>query len=150
MIDSSPESVQVKTPLPPLPVVRAVLFVTDWLRRLRSKVLPAPLALVEMTSAAHMVSNGIFAVTRLGVADHLAGGPRRCEELAIAVGAEPVALYRLMRALASAGVFEQLSEQRFALNDVSRCLVRDAPGSLNAFMLLASQPWHHLLWGENT
>jgi hypothetical protein len=40
-------------------------------------------------------------VAQLGIADQLQDGPRHSQDLAAAVGVHPVALYRLLRALAS-------------------------------------------------
>jgi hypothetical protein len=46
----------------------------------------------------------IAVVAQLGIADQLQDGPRHSQDLAAAVGAHPVALSRLLRALASRGV----------------------------------------------
>jgi hypothetical protein len=47
-------------------------------------------------------------VADLGVAEALAEGPRPVEELASDVGADPDTLHRLLRALASDGIFEEV------------------------------------------
>ena len=46
-------------------------------------------------------------VARLGVADHMDGVPRPVEEIAAKAGAHAPSLYRVMRMLASFGVFRE-------------------------------------------
>ena len=57
------------------------------------------------------VTQLIYVAARLGLADHLAGKPQTAQELAAAVCAEPRALYRLLRALASLGVFSEFERR---------------------------------------
>ena len=54
-----------------------------------------------------LATRALGLVTRLGVADALAAGPRPAEELARELGADPDTLHRLLRALASDGVFSE-------------------------------------------
>jgi hypothetical protein len=70
----------------------------------------------------------------LGIADRLAEGPRSAAELAAASGTEPTALYRLLRALASVGVFTEVDPGRFALTGVGEHLRTDHPESLAAWV----------------
>jgi hypothetical protein len=71
-------------------------------------------------------------VTRaLGLAaDHgipwaLADGPRSVEELAAESGADPDVLHRVLRALASDGIFEEVEPRVFAHTEASASLVED-------------------------
>ena len=61
-------------------------------------------------------------------------------------GTNAPALYRLLRALASVGVFEQIGEQRFALNPRAALLRKDAPGSLRAWAIFSSRMYRN--WAE--
>ena len=70
-----------------------------------------------------------------GAGDDLASGPKHYAELATQSGTNAQGLYRLLRALSSVGVFEQIGEQRFALNPRGALLRKDAPGSLRAWQL---------------
>jgi SAM-dependent methyltransferase len=54
-----------------------------------------------------MATRALAIVSELGVADALAAGPRAAAEVAREVGADPETLYRLLRALASEGVFAE-------------------------------------------
>jgi hypothetical protein len=77
-------------------------------------------------------AQALIVAAQLGIADQLADGPRGAEELAAAIGAHSRALYRLLRALASDGVFAILNDGRFALTPLAEPLRTDVPGSLRA------------------
>src|SRR5271155_957359 len=77
-----------------------------------------------------VVSRAVQVAAELGLADALAAGPTDCEALARRVGAHPDTLRRLMRALASVGVFDQLPDGRLANTPRSEYLRGDAPASL--------------------
>ena len=53
------------------------------------------------------VAQALGAVARLGVADHLTGGPKSSAELAELGGADADALGRTLRALSTVGVFSR-------------------------------------------
>src|SRR5687768_6894546 len=74
----------------------------------------------------------IHVAAKLGLADLLADGPRRPGELAAAVGAEPQALYRLLRALAGLGIFAENDDGAFALTPQAALLRAGVPGSLHS------------------
>jgi hypothetical protein len=80
----------------------------------------------------YTVSQAIFVVAKLNVAEHLAAGPVPVEELARKAGADPDALYRVLRALASVGVFTETTARRFSNTPLSECLRPGVPGSLHA------------------
>ena len=63
-------------------------------------------------------------VAELAVADALASGPRSASELAPEVGADTETLHRLLRALASDGVFEETEPGVFANTPASELLRR--------------------------
>ena len=69
----------------------------------------------------------------LGVADVLASGPRRVDDLAKEVGADADVLHRLLRALASDGVFAEEDTGVFANTEASDLLRRGRPGSWKEF-----------------
>src|SRR5262245_58293140 len=97
-------------------------------------------ALSAMLSG-HLVTQAISVAARLGVADLLARGPRGVAALARACDVRPDPLYRMLRALADAGVFVELPRRRFAPTPLSALLRSDARGSMRALALLAGEPW---------
>ncbi|MGH6865911.1 MAG: methyltransferase [Methyloceanibacter sp.] len=80
-------------------------------------------------------------VARLGVADHMNGGPSPVEEIAAKVGAHAPSLYRVMRMLASMGVFTETPGRRFALTPVGELLRTGAPGSLRHVAIMFGDEW---------
>jgi len=70
-----------------------------------------------------LVARALGIAADLGVARALAGGPRPVAELAAATGADADALHRILRALASNGVFEEVEPGVFANTEVSALLV---------------------------
>jgi hypothetical protein len=81
-------------------------------------------------------SQMIYTAAKLGLADRLAAGPQTAADLARAVGAAPEPLYRLLRALASMGIFAEAAEGTFALTPLACLLQGEAQGSLRSTALL--------------
>ncbi|MDE1853744.1 MAG: methyltransferase [Thaumarchaeota archaeon] len=75
-------------------------------------------------------TQALYVVAKLGVADHLVGGPLGAIDLAKKLGVKPRPLFRVMRALASQGVFTQDRSDRFGLAPIGRLLLSDSPESL--------------------
>ena len=65
---------------------------------------PPPATLLQMMTG-YWVSQALYVAAKLGVADLLADGPRPVEALAAATQTNAPSLRRVLRALASVGVF---------------------------------------------
>src|SRR5208282_1420940 len=93
-------------------------------------------------------SRVLCAAARLGVADALGDEERSVGEIAVSCGAQPAALYRLLRALASFGVVAENARERFVLTPFGRPLRKDAPNSEWAAVAfwadLLADPWSYL------
>lgn len=76
----------------------------------------------------YQLSQALYVAAKLGVADRLSAGPLAAETIAEAVDARGPELRRVLRALVAAGVFTELDDGRFALNDAAAALRADAPG----------------------
>src|SRR5687768_17723564 len=109
--------------------------------------IPPPAAMMGLITG-YWVSQAVGVVAQLGVADHLAAGPRRSDELAQAVGADPQALYRVLRLLASIGVFTEVAPGSFGLTPLGETLRSEAPGSVRNFAITETAPGHWLPWGR--
>jgi hypothetical protein len=86
-----------------------------------------------------MVTQMIYVATKLGIADLLKDGPKNIDTLAESAGAHPRALYRLMRGLASVGIFAETDERRFDLTPLAALLQAGVPGSMRNFALWAGE-----------
>jgi hypothetical protein len=82
------------------------------------------------------ITYALSGVARLGVADHMDGKARPVEELAEKTGAHAPSLYRVMRMLASLGVFKESPNRHFALTPVGELLKTDAPVSLRYMAMM--------------
>ena len=100
---------------------------------LSTRSLPPGLMLYQM-SIGHYVSRALHLVAKLGIADLLADGPRDADALAAAVGAHAASLRRVLRLLASTGIFTEQEDGRFALTPLGELLGEDVPGSMRAMM----------------
>ena len=83
----------------------------------------------------------LSALARLGVADHMDDAPISADELAAEVGAHAPSLYRVMRMLASVGVFAEEPGAKFALTPLGETLKTDAPGSMRAMAMMLGDEW---------
>src|ERR687885_2897900 len=109
--------------------------------------------LLRMTNA-FQVSQAIYVAATLGIADLLEDGPKSADELAETTGTHAPTLYRLLRALASVGIFIE-TDGRLGLTPLAEYLRTDTPGSLRAFAMLVGQQsfwrsWGHLLHSVRT
>jgi len=108
---------------------------------------PPPVAMLQMI-AGFWVSRAIYIAAKLGIADLLKDQPQSSEELARATGTHASSLHRVLRALASAGVFAQDAQGRFTLTPLAATLQSGVPGSLRAFAMSELGEDHYPAWGE--
>ena len=119
-----------------------------------SATIPPHVQLIQMGTA-HWVSRILHVAAKLKLADLLAAGPQTAAELAAATGTHAPSLYRLLRALASVGVFAEDGANRFAQTPLGEALRTGAPGSARAAILTlagewVSRSWDNLLYSVGT
>jgi hypothetical protein len=95
-----------------------------------------------------MTSAALGVVAQLGVADHLADGPRSTPDLATRTGANEDALYRVLRALAMTGIFTETSSRTFALTPSGALLRSNVPGSVRDMVLWLCDSFHFRVYAE--
>jgi O-methyltransferase domain/Dimerisation domain len=95
----------------------------------------------------YWVPHAIGVAARLGIADQLQQGPCTSAELAERLSVDGERLERLLRALATVGVFEQVGA-RYQLTSLSRWLISDVPASLHARAIMDSEEWHRRAWDQ--
>ena len=78
------------------------------------------------------VAMALAVAAQLRVADALAAGPKAVTDLAAETGAHAPSLYRVLRALASVGVFAEDEGGRFHQTPLSEVLRTGVPGSMRA------------------
>ncbi len=104
-------------------------------------------AMLRMISS-FRVSRAIYIAAKLGLADLLKDGPKEVAQLAERTGTHAPSLYRVMRALASVGIFGQDEHGRFTLTPIAATLRSDVPNSLRALAILVLGGEHYLAWGD--
>jgi ubiquinone/menaquinone biosynthesis C-methylase UbiE len=108
---------------------------------------PPSVGMLQMISG-FWISRAIYVAAKLGIADQLRDGPKTVDELAAATATHAPSLYRVLRALASVGVFTEDKKRGFALTPLADTLRTDAPGSLRAFATVELGEEHYPAWGE--
>ena len=95
----------------------------------------------------YWVSQAIYAAAKFGIADHLKDGPRSVDDLAAVTSTNSDALYRLLRALASIGIFAEGEPRQFSLTPLAEPLQSDIPRSKRALALMSGDEQFHA-WAE--
>lgn len=91
-------------------------------------------------------TQAVYVAVKLRIPDLLIDGTKTADDLARATGTNSRSLYRLLRALASSGVFREDTERRFALTPLSECLRSDVSGSMAPLTLMRGD-WQYRAWG---
>lgn len=106
----------------------------------------APDALRQVITG-YWTSQLIFVAAKLGIADLLAEGPMKPAAIARKSGANEQNLYRVLRALASIGIFAEDSKGRFKLTPMAQALRSDHPKSLRDYVLMIVDDYNWQAWG---
>ncbi|MEW1913161.1 methyltransferase [Kitasatospora sp. NPDC085895] len=101
-----------------------------------------PQAQQRMMALLHgaLVTQLLVVADEFGIAEILAGGPVPVSQLARRCGAHEQSLHRLLRALASQGVFQEVEAGTFALTPLAETLRADVPGSVRAWIRFWGMP----------
>jgi hypothetical protein len=121
-------------------------MVENWFGQSASE-LPPPMR-VYLLSQGTIIATSLSLAAKLGIADHLAAGPRSSEELAQATSTDPRSLYRLLRLLCSLGVFTETQPDSFAQTPLSECLRTGVPGSLRSWLRMIGLKNSYLMEAE--
>ena len=112
-----------------------------------SESAPPEAVLTQMITGS-LGSQAIYVAAKLGIADLLADGPKPVNQLAEASGADAPSLYRVLRALASFGVFAERENQVFELTPTAELLRSDSSNSLRDLAIFMGEDWHWKVWGQ--
>ena len=104
--------------------------------------------LVMQIGSGYIMAAALHAATTLDIADRLAAGPRSAASLADEAGVLEDPLYRVLRALASVGIFQEHEHRRFSNTPASDVLRSGAPGSLRRMAEWICEPFHFRSYAE--
>jgi len=105
--------------------------------------LPPPVRLNQMITGC-WVTQTIYVAAELGIADLLKSESLTTTEIAARLGTTGDGLYRILRALASIGIFRENEGGQFEQTELSECLRSDVPGSMRAWARAVGANW---CWG---
>jgi hypothetical protein len=119
-----------------------------------TKKSPPAAAMLNLING-YKVSRLVYIAAKLQLADLLQNGPRTVDDLATAAGVQAPALYRVLRALASVGVFAETKNRRFKLTPLAATLQTGVPASMRAYAQFIVEnywfdAWNQLLYGVTT
>jgi hypothetical protein len=97
---------------------------------------------------AFMATSALNAVARLEIADVLSDRPLSIDELAKRTTTNKDALCRVLRLLCSVGIFEEVSDGKFANNEVSDLIRKDVEGSQRDSVLFVGDPFHFKAYAD--
>ena len=99
--------------------------------------LPPHIAITQMIFG-FVPAKAIHIAAKLNIAELIAAhGPMNASQLAEKTGSNKEAIYRLLRALASNGIFAENQNENFALTPLAECLKENHPESMKAMAISA-------------
>jgi SAM-dependent methyltransferase len=107
-----------------------------------------PAAQLLQISSGVILQQALYAAAKLGVADILNNRAQTSPELAVGLKVNESALLRMLRFLASQGVFEETVSGVFTNNELSHFLRSGVPGSLRSFVILRGSESFFAPFGE--
>ncbi|WRL39283.1 methyltransferase [Cyanobacterium aponinum AL20118] len=114
---------------------------------MNNHLLPPHIQLTQMISG-YWLSQSIYVISKLGIPDLLQNSPQTCEKMASLKNINSSALYRVMRALASVGIFSEVESQRFSLTPLGEYLCENHPQSVKATAIMLGEAPHYQAWGN--
>src|SRR5258707_7963940 len=103
---------------------------------------------VQDLMTARWVADMIGVAAELELADFINAGAKTAEEIAKAKGLHASSVYRLLRGLASYGIFAEQEDGTFAQTPRSDTLRKDVPHSAWGVAQLTTRPWAVRTWME--
>jgi hypothetical protein len=117
--------------------------------------LSPPFVQVLILAAGAWNTQIVYAAAKLGIADMLENGPKSADDLAKETESNPDAIYRLLRTLASVGIFKESSDRVFELTPAAKTLQKNHPMSVQPLALLVGdsiwrEPWGNIMHSIKT
>ncbi|CAA9423363.1 MAG: O-demethylpuromycin-O-methyltransferase [uncultured Pyrinomonadaceae bacterium] len=114
-----------------------------------------PEAVVMQMVMGGFVAQAVYVAAKLGIADLLETKPQSAADLAEQTNMNAGALYRVLRALASVGIFRESEPRTFALTPLAETLLSDSANSVkDAAIWMGEEPhwrvYSEMLWSVET
>ena len=95
----------------------------------------------------YWLSQMVYVAAKLGIADHLKDGPQSVDKLSHTTAVQPGPLHRLLRGLASVGVFAEQAPQVFAMTPMAEFLRDDHPQTTRPLVIMMGET-QYAAWGD--
>ena len=122
--------------IPPYSLVKLLGGFRALLLKIQRRIFPGSVVLYEQFQAFWLLQP-LYVAAELNIAGHLKEKPLSIGELAEKTNSNPEALYRVLRALASSGIFRETEGRCFGMNSQSKALLEGEGGMRNTII-------HHL------
>jgi hypothetical protein len=116
-----------------------LMHFANWLQQIPNRITPPPFRLIQIGSA-FWYSRALYIGARSGLADEIGDQEKSTSSLAVTLQLNEDHLYRLMRMLASIGVFTETSHRTFKNSKLSDYLRKDNPNSVRSMVLMHNSP----------
>jgi hypothetical protein len=108
---------------------------------------PAAMRMMQFVWPSPAITQAVYVAAVLGISDLVKDEPETAESLAARTGTHGPSLGRLLRALASLGIFSE-KDHRFANTPLSETLRSDRPDSVRSIVLMLGAPFFWGPWGD--
>ncbi len=106
----------------------------------------SPQAVLMRMAHGYQEAKTLQVVAELGIADLIAQEPKTAEDLSKVLGVDSDALYRLLRALASRGIFIEGRDSCFENTSLSEAIRADVTGSVRDYVINVPHDGSMLAW----
>jgi hypothetical protein len=104
--------------------------------------------LVMQAGTGYILSSALQVATTLEIAEKLASGPKTAAQLAPLSGVLEDPLYRVLRVLASVGIFREIEGKQFVNTPASEMLRKNTPGTMYSMARWMSEPMHFRVYAD--
>ena len=101
-----------------------------------------PFQVVREMLDGFLITQCIYVAAKLGIADLLKDGPKSVDELAQSTDTHSNSLNRVLRLLATRGIFAQGADERYELTPVADVLRSDVIPSIRATAIMLGEKWY--------
>lgn len=109
---------------------------------------PPPEAILTNIAFGALMTQALYVAAKLGIADLVAEGVTSTDELAARTETNSSALYRILRSLASNGIFRETEARNFELTPLADALRTGVSNSMRNAAIFMGESWHWAVWGD--
>jgi len=109
---------------------------------------PPPAVFLTEIAFGMKMTQALYVVAKLGIADLLDSGPRNVSQLAAATKSSERSLYRVLRSLAAVGIFRETEPKVFELTPYADALRSNAPNSFRNGAIFMGEEWLWKVMGQ--